>query len=188
MNALSKILISAALLLQAAPAAAQDDIWNYTINNETNGVWTVQPDRPRPRDVDAPDYLGGKAVRVRGREGANPWVVQAQSLIGGDIAQGDVIMVMIYARAEAPAAGGSMLPIMVQLAGEPYTTAMAWNERITGEWQQYCANAVASADMPGGRANVSVHLGTAEHVVDLGPVFVFNFGPDYDASTLPSCA
>jgi hypothetical protein len=181
------MLVAAALLLPAAPAASQDEIWTHTINNETNGVWHVMPDRPRPRTVGAPDHLGGAALRVRGRASSDPWAVQAQSPTGGQINQGDVIMVVYYARAEQAAEGGSVLPALVQLADAPYTSALTWNERITGEWSEYCEHGVASATMPAGHANVSIHLATANQVIDLGPVFVFNFGPDFDPANLPRC-
>jgi hypothetical protein len=32
-----------------------------------------------------------------------------------------------------------------------------------------------------------VHLATATQVVDLGPVFVFNFGPGFDRTKLKGC-
>jgi len=183
---LASVLGAMLLLLPISSATAQDDIWSHTINNETNGVWSVIPDRPRPRDVEAPAEIGGGALRVRGRHGANPWDVQARSPIGGAISRGDVIMVVLYARAEEPAAGGSFLPVLVQLAGAPYTSAMNFTASVNGEWIQHCHYGVASADMPGGLSNIAVHLASADQVIDLGPVFVFNFGPGYNQASLAS--
>lgn len=180
--------LAACALLPAAPALSQrDPIWDHAINNDTNGVWNVQPERPRPRDVEAPDYLGGAALRVQARQGANPWTTQARSPIQGAINQGDVVMLMFYARAEVPAEGGSSLPVMIQLGGAPYTTVLAHTQPIDGEWKQYCVNGVASSSINAGDGIVGIHLATATQTVDLGPVFVFNFGPNYDRSSLPTC-
>jgi len=187
--ALAAAFLMLSAVAPAAPAAAQEDIWSRTINDDTHGVWNVMPDRPRPRRVDVADIPGGSALRISARAGPNPWAVQATSPINGEIAQGDVIMLVLYARAETPAEGGSSLPIYIQLAAAPYTSALSANKAITGEWAQYCTYGVASADMPGGGTNVTVHLGTATQVVELGPVFVFNLGADYDASQLDgACA
>lgn len=187
MRALHGALIAAATLLAPLAASAQDDIWSHQINDV--GYWSVLPDRPRVRELRVPEEQvpGERAQRVQGRAGANPWVVQARSPISGGINQGDVVMVMYYARAEQAPEGGAVLPTLLQLEGAPYTTGLSANKSITDQWEQHCFHGVATADLPGGRSQVAIHLGTAEQVIDLGPVFVFNFGPNYDRANLPNC-
>lgn len=167
--------------------AAEVDIWTKTINNDTNGVWHVQPDKPKPKEVKAPGVPGDFALRVKAPKGANPWDVQATSPINAAIDAGDVVMVLIHLRAEEPAEGGSKLGIRIQLAGAPYTPTMEFTAPITTEWKTYCAHRVASAAMPAGKTNVNIHLADARQVIELGPVFVFNFGPGYDQRTLKGC-
>ena len=41
--------------------------------------------------------------------------------------------------------------------------------------------------MPEKKSNVSIHLATARQVIELGPVFVFNFGKGYDQNRLKGC-
>jgi hypothetical protein len=41
--------------------------------------------------------------------------------------------------------------------------------------------------LPPGKGIANIHLASAQQVIDLGPVFVFDFGPDYDQSTLKGC-
>jgi hypothetical protein len=176
-----------AVVLAPVAVAAEFDIWTKTINNDTNGVWHVQPDKPKPKDVKAAGIPGEMALRVKARQGANPWDVQANSPVGGAIAAGDVVMLMAYLRADQPAEGGSKLTLRLQLAGAPYTPTMDFTAPITAEWKSYCAHRVAAADMPAGKGNVNVHLATAEQVVELGPVFVFNFGPGFDRTKLKGC-
>lgn len=168
--------------------AQELDIWTKTINNDTNGVWFVQPDKPKPKTVKAEGIPGEAALRVKASKGVNPWAVQATSPInGGTINEGDVVMVMAYLRADKPAEGGSNLALRVQLAGAPYTAAMDFNAQLTTEWKSFCAHRVATATMPEKKSNVNVHLATAEQIIDLGPVFVFNFGPGFDRTKLKGC-
>ena len=185
MKKLACLLVAS--LFTAAATAQEFDIWTKTINNDTNGVWHVQPDKPKSKDVKAPGIPGEMALRVKGRQGANPWDVQASSPIGGAIAAGDVVMVMAYLRAEQPAEGGSQIALRVQLSGAPYTSTMDFTAPITTEWKSYCAHRVATADLPAGKGNVNVHLATAPQVIDLGPVFVFNFGRGFDRTQLKGC-
>jgi hypothetical protein len=181
------LLAVAGTLLFATATIAEDDIWKFTINNETNAKWSVNPDKPKPKKVPAPGVPGEFAMRVKATPGSNPWDQQANTPSGGNIKAGDVVMVMYYARAEQAAPEGSTLPTLVQLKSAPYTSIMNASHKITSEWAQYCAFATASIDLPKGAGQVSLHLATAEQVVDIGPVFVFNFGPGYDTKSLTGC-
>jgi hypothetical protein len=183
----SRLVLLVAVAWASSVAAQEFDIWSKTINNDTNGVWNVQPEKPKAKDVKAPGIPGEMALRVKATKGAQPWAVQATSPIAGAISAGDVVMVMAYLRAEQPAEGGSSLSMRVQLRGAPYTSTMDFNAPISGEWKSYCAHRVATADMPAGQGNVNVHLATAQQVIDLGPVFVFNFGPGFDRTKLKGC-
>lgn len=176
------------LAVIASAALAQDvDIWTKTINNESNGIWNVQPDKPKPKVIKGKVGPGEHAFRIKAHKGANPWDVQASSPVQGAINEGDVVMLMYYARAEVPAEGGSSLTARVQLAGAPYTSTMDFTTAIDGEWKNYCAHRVATASLPEKKGSVSVHLATADQVIELGPVFVFNFGPGFDRKNLKGC-
>jgi hypothetical protein len=37
------------------------------------------------------------------------------------------------------------------------------------------------------KSTVSIHLATAQQVIELGPVFVFNFGKGYPTNQLKGC-
>jgi len=179
----------AALLMAAPSAQAQaDDLWSHLINRGTTASWTVSPERPAPRVIEASGVPGGGALRVRARRSANPWDIQATSPAGGDIAAGDVVLVAFYARAEQAPEGGSRLPVRLQLAGAPYTSLLDGTKSIGAEWRQYCLSGVAAEDFRGDLTNVSVHLATGDQTVDLGPVFVFNLGHDFDQRQLPNCS
>ena len=166
---------------------AQEDLMSRMINPQTNGTWYFQPEKPKAKHFKVPELPGGYAFRVKATKGANPWDKQANSPIDGAINEGDVIMINYYARAEVPAEGGSSLTVRIQLGAPPWNSVLETTSPITGEWQSYCAFRVANATFPEKKSNVSIHLATAEQVIDLGPVLVFNFGKGYDLNKLKFC-
>ena len=168
-------------------AVAEEDIWTKTINNDSNGVWNIQPDKPKAKYFEVQGIPGERAFRIKAHKGANPWDVQASSPVAGAIKEGDVIMLMYYARAAEPAEGGSSLNARVQLSAAPYTPVLEMTSPISSEWKSYCAHRVATGNVGEKKGNVSLHLATAKQVIELGPVFVFNFGPGYDRKSLKGC-
>lgn len=168
-------------------AVAEEDIWTKTINNDSNGIWNIQPDKPKAKYFEVPGIPGERAFRIKAHKGAHPWDVQASSPVAGAIREGDVIMLVYYARAAEPAEGGSTLSARVQLSAAPYTPVLEMTSPISGEWKSYCAHRVANGSVGEKKGNVSIHLATAKQVIELGPVFVFNFGPGYDRKRLKDC-
>ena len=168
-------------------AIAEEDIWTKTINNDSNGTWNFQPDKPKAKYFAVEGIPGGHAFRVKATKGVNPWDVQASSSIQGAINEGDVIMLMYYARAAEPAEGGSTLTARIQLNAPPWSSVLDVTSPISGEWKSYCAHRVATASLAEKKSSVSIHLATAKQVIELGPVFVFNFGKDYDRKKLKGC-
>jgi hypothetical protein len=94
-------------------------------------------------------------------------------------------MLMFYARAAEPAEGGSTLTARIQANAPPWNATMDMTSGITQEWASYCAHRVAGATLP--KSSVSIHLATARQVIELGPVFVFNFGKGYPENQLKGC-
>lgn len=168
-------------------AGAEEDLMSKMINKETNGTWYFQPDKPKAKHFAVPELPGGYAFRVKADKGRNPWDVQANSPVAGAIKEGDVVMLMYYARAAEPAEGGSKLTARVQLAGPPYSSILDVTSDIGGEWKSYCGFRVANASIDEKKSNVSIHLATAKQVIELGPVLVFNFGQGYDQKKLEFC-
>jgi hypothetical protein len=167
---------------------AQDvDLMSKMINKDTNGSWYFQPEKPKARHYAVPELPGGYAFRVKAHKGVNPWDVQASSPVAGAIQEGDVVMLMYYARAEEAAEGGSKLTARIQVNSPPWTSVLETTAAINGEWKSYCAFRVSTASIAAAKSNVSIHLATAQQVIDLGPVLVFNFGKGYDQSKLAFC-
>ena len=165
--------------------AADFDLASKMINRETNGSWYFVPDKPKPKHMKA-DVFGDYAFRVKARKGNNPWDMQASSPIAGAIHEGDVVMVIYYARAEVPAEGGSSLTLRLQMNSPPWTSVLDTTNRISEKWERYCAVGSATATLAENKGSVSIHLATADQTIDLGAVLVFNFGKDFDPKSLAS--
>jgi hypothetical protein len=168
--------------------ASDEDLANKMINRETNGTWNVIPDKPGAKVIKVPGLPGEHAFRIKASKGQNPWDTQASSPIAGAINEGDVVLLQYYARAAEPAEGGSSLTARIQINAPPWTSVLETTAKIDGEWKPSCAFRTVTASIPEKQGSVSIHLATAKQVIELGPVFVFNFGKGYDKSTLGFCS
>lgn len=181
--------LAAALVLAPVGAAQDDDILDHVINSPPVQSWQITGLRSSPRPVRAEGVLGDQAVRVRVTStGANPWSVAGRMPINGAINRGDTILLAVWARAHTPPEGqshGVLSGIRVEQSAAPYTAIAQDSAAVPSEWTMVYASGVAQQDHPGGTTNVSVHLAGAVQTIELGPAFVLNFGPDYDAAQLP---
>lgn len=175
----------AGFALGTVAIAQEVDLGSKLINRETNGSWFFIPDTPKAKHMKA-DVFGGYAFRVKARKGKNPWDAQASSPVAGAVNEGDVVMMMYYARAEVPAEGGSSLTIRLQQNSPPWTSVLDTTNKITGEWSRYCVVRPATAALAENKGSVSIHLASADQTIDLGPVLVFNFGKGFDTRSLAS--
>ena len=185
----SALGLAAALLLAPVGAAQDDDILDNVINSPPVQSWQITGLRSSPRPVRSEGVLGEQAIRVRVTQASDqPWTIAGRMPISGDINRGDTILLAVWARTHTPPEGrthGVVSGIRVEQSTAPYTAIAQDSATVPGEWTMIYASGVAQDDYRGGTANVSVHLAGAEQTIELGPAFVLNFGPDYDASRLP---
>lgn len=189
----ASIAMIAALLIAGSAVSAEaqpqdDDIVQYIINNPPVGSWQVNGVQTAPRPHRAEGVLGERAITVAAQQAQQPWAISAQMTIRGEIRQGDTVLLAVWARLAAPAAGQatSRLPIRVQQSAAPYGALAEAVGEIGPEWKMVYASGVAQQDYSGGATSLAVHLATADHTVELGPALVLNFGQNYDASKLPA--
>ena len=177
-----------AALAQDAPSSAEPNILDKAINAPSVNSWSTYGERQRSGVIRSQGVLGERAFRVRVGRGENPWSVGAKASITGQINQGNVILLAYWARVEEPPEGeqtGVISSARVELAASPYTEVFSAPARVTSEWKMYYASGVANRAFAPGEASVSLHLAGARQVIDLGPVFVLNFGADYNVTRLP---
>lgn len=187
--------LAAALLLPLIAHAAQqgaasaDDMSKYIINTPSAASWAAYGANQKSQIVKAPQVTGGGAYRVTVTQGsANVWEVGVQSPISGAIKSGDKILLAFWARVVTPPAGqqtGVISAANIQLAAPPYTAQITAPISIGNTWKMHYVSGTASQDLPAGKGTVQLQVGSAPQVIDLGPVIVMDFGPNYDTSKFP---
>lgn len=165
-----------------APApAASDNILDKALN-KPGANWAIYGANQTNKVMTEDSVQGGQFVRATvTAKGANAWDVGASSPIQKPIAAGDTIVVAIWLRAPLLKDGETMpLPFIgANVAAPPYDGLVSANVTIGKAWKLYYASGKASKNFAGGTVNVAVHLASDKHVVDLGPVFVLDFGQNY---------
>ena len=194
------ILIAGAMLAtiappasaQTAPApapapAASGNVLDRAINLPGTN-WSIYGPNQKTKMGTAKGVPGEQAMRVEiTAKGANPWDVGAISPIQKAIAAGDTVLVAVYMRApnlkEGETADISFLGATE--AAEPYGNIAAGSVTINNQWKLYYASGKSPKAYAPNTARVTAHLANAKQVVELGPVFVLDFGPNYDPAKLP---
>ncbi len=194
---MTKIAILAAVaalgLSAAAPPAAHaaepaaQGIMKYAIN-KPSVAWNVYGPGQTNAPVKDKAVVGGNGVRVLVTSPTpdKPWDASAGQAVNGKITKGDVITIAFWAKAE-PVDGGpataNISSVRVQQAAEPWGGIVEGKVAVTSaDWQIYTVSGRASMDADKGGAGVALHLGSAKQTVVLGPLFVLDFGPNYDPS------
>jgi hypothetical protein len=183
------VALCAGALMAASAVAAETksgDMLDHMILSASGDSWTVWGAPGAVRD-DA-GVKGGKITRVTAKKGANPWDTQASTVVPQAVQKGDIILVAYYARVETPPAGAATANIpsaSIGLNKAPYTSFASEPSAPNGTWGVYYTSGVAEADHPKGSLNFGIQLAAADQVVDLGPVFMFNLGPNWDLTKIP---
>jgi hypothetical protein len=182
------------LALAAAPVAAEtiDPLQSETlikkVINEPGTAYTFYGGGMTQKRMKDPDLPGGAFVRVDvSQKGAHPFDAGGGYPINKPIKAGDVIFFAIYARAPNLKDGetASMPGLGVCQDGAPYTSIATEDKKITNRWGVYYISAKAASAWKRGESHIALQLAADKQVIDLGPVFVLDLGPDYDINTLP---
>jgi hypothetical protein len=183
-----KSLKAAALaVLAAAPAVAADDILSKAVNDPNVG-WAPFGACAKADLYKDEKVTGGTAERMTiSGKSANPWDCGAHIAIVKPLKQGDVLLLAFWARSETPPAGADAISVNANLQndGPPYNSLGSAMLHIGGTWKMYYATAVTDKDYDAGKIGVQLQLATDAQVIDLGPLFILDFGPGYDRSKLP---
>ena len=189
----SYALILAALLQTATaapttPAAPQAFDLNSKLMNSPDSNWNVYgPDQKNKRiEKGGPKGYPAYDVSVT-KAGTNAWDDGAVSTIPKPISAGDVILVAVYLRNPTLADGQfEILPLVGATgASAPYPAIAGAPAKITNQWQVYFASGKAPQAFIANGAQVTVHLASAKHIIQLGPMKVYDLGPNFDMRRLP---
>jgi hypothetical protein len=174
----------------AAPAPAAKpglDLASKLINIPGTN-WKVYGPNQTAKLLDKEGPSGYPAMRVTvSKPGKNAWDVGAVSAVQKPVGAGDVILVALYLRAPELKDGETLeLPLVGATgAAAPYPAIAGEKVTLTNQWKTYFAAGKAPQVFAAGGVQATVHLADAKHVIDLGPLRVFDFGPDFDPKRLP---
>ncbi|MCT8002735.1 hypothetical protein NZL82_12700 [Sphingomonas sanguinis] len=179
--------LPAGAAVQAAPsAAAQPSIFDKAVNAPGIG-WAPYGPNQTAKQVPASDVPGGNAVQIKvTKAGANPWDSGVTYPTIKPIAAGDTLMTMVFLRAPDAAEGQTVtIPVAMGGAEPPYPTITSEPLQVGSTWKRYFVTGVAAQAFAAGKANISVQLAGAKQVIEVGPAFLIDLGPNFDRSKLP---
>jgi hypothetical protein len=192
---IGKFALAVAITVAAvAPVAAQtvDPLQSETlikkVINRPGTAWTFYGSGMSQKVMKDSDLPGTQFIRATvSQKGNNAWDSGAAYGVDKPIKAGDVIFFAVYLRApEIKDGETAIMPGMgVSQDGAPYTPIAMTTAHITNRWGVYYAAAKATANYGRGQAKIGLQLAADKQVIDLGPAFALDLGPDYDIGSLP---
>ena len=167
-----------AVLAPSAAAAAQDTSIAERLLNDPR-VESLQPyGQPIPPIVRGDKGVQfGKALRVRLKGHTDFWRIGVVSPLVKPVKKGDKIVIAFWARASGTDAGMPGRIGRVQLEATPVIrTIFEQGFDVGPEWKMYQLSGVADRDYGPRELNAAMHLDAVKQVLDLGPLFVMNYG------------
>jgi hypothetical protein len=171
----------------AAPAPAAMDL-NSKLINIPGTNWSVYGPNQSAKLLATEGPKGYPALRATiAKPGKTAWEVGATSLVPKAVAAGDAILIAVFLRAPDLKDGETLeLPLVGATgAAAPYPAIAGEKAVLTNQWKIFFASGKATQAFAANGVQATVHLAGAKQVVDLGPLRVYDFGPDFDLKRLP---
>ncbi len=131
-----------------------------------------------------------RALRVVVNEvGDTPYAAQVFTpTLATPPARGDKVAVVLWARATASddESGEGRFDTRLQLNTEPWDTLAAGAFSFGRDWKRVVIGGEAQGDYAAGDVVVTLHVSGEAQTLEIGPVLVFNLGPDADLTALPA--
>jgi len=119
----------------------------------------------------------GKAMRIPLTGHQDFWRIGVTTPVLKPVKKDDQIVIAFWARAEKTADGTAGKIGRVQLEATPVIrTIFEQAFEVGPEWKMYQVKGVADRDYAPRQLNAAMHLDSARQVLDIGPVFVLNYG------------
>jgi hypothetical protein len=172
----------------AAPAAPSANDISSKLINIPGTSWNVYGPNQSAKMLDKDGPKGYPALRATiSKAGKNAWDAGAVSVVPKPVGAGDALLLVVYLRAPELKDGETLaLPLIGATgASAPYPAIAGEKVVLTNQWKQYFASGKAPQAFPANGVQATVHLAGARQVIDLGPLRVYDFGPDFDLKRLP---
>ena len=166
-----------AVAFVATAATGQDDMAERLRNDPR--VESLRPygQRIPPRIRRDDDVQFAKALRFQLSGSPDFGHIGLVSPLLKPVKKGDTIVVAFWARAEKTEGGAPGRIGRVQLETTPNVRAIFEQAfEIGPEWKLYQLSGVVDADYQPRELNAALHLDVQKQVIDIGPVFIFDYG------------
>jgi hypothetical protein len=173
---------------QAAPAAPAANDLSSKLINVPGTSWTVYGPDQNSKMLETEGPKGYPALRAAiAKAGTNAWDAGAVSLVPKPVGAGDALLIAVFLRAPELKDGETLTLPLVGATGAaaPYVAIAGEKAVLTNQWKLYFASGKAPQAFAANGVQATVHLAGARQVIDLGPLRVYDFGPDMDLKRLP---
>jgi len=164
-------------VMGAPVAAAPDSLADRLVNDPR--VESLRPyGQPIPPEVRSDKNVQfGKALRVRLGGNKDFWDIGITTPLVKPVKKGDQIVIAFWARAQKTENGAPGRIGRVQLEATPaIRTIFEQSFDVGPEWKMYQVKGSADQDYAKEALNAALHLDSAKQVLDIGPVFVLDYG------------
>ena len=165
------------LLVVASPAAAGQAAADRLVNDPR--VEALNPYGSRiPPSIRADKQVQfGKALRIPLKGHADFWRIGVTTPVLRPVKKGDRIVIAFWARAVSTENGAPGKIGRVQLEATPVVrTIFEQAFEVGPEWKMHQLKGVADRDYGPRELNAALHLDSAKQVLDIGPVYVLDYG------------
>jgi len=119
----------------------------------------------------------GKAMRIQLSGHPDFWRIGVITPTLKPVKKGDRVVIAFWARAVQTEGGAPGIIRRAQLeANTPVRTIFEKAFEIGPEWKMYQFSGTADQDYPAGKLNAALHLDGAKQVLEIGPMFVLDYG------------
>ncbi|MBO9499195.1 MAG: hypothetical protein J7483_07040 [Novosphingobium sp.] len=173
-------LFAAFALLAVAPAATAQDgqgASDRIINDPRVPSLTAYGLNLPPQIRSDKGVQFGKAMRIQLEGHPDFWRIGVITPTLKPVRKGDRIVIAFWARAAETEGGAPGVIRRAQLeANSPIRAIFEKAFEIGPEWKMYQFAGLADQDYPAGKLNAALHLDGAKQVLELGPLYVLDYG------------
>ncbi|WP_404337104.1 hypothetical protein AB2M62_01215 [Sphingomonas sp. MMS12-HWE2-04] len=176
---LAATALLSALAVPGSPGAAQSagGAGDKIINDPRVPALTAYGLNLPPQVRDDKSVQFGKAMRIALSGHADFWRIGVITPTLKPVKKGDRIVIAFWARAVQTENGAPGKIGRVQLEATPVVrTIFEKSFELTPEWKMYQLAGNADQDYKPGALNAALHLDSAKQVLEIGPVFILDYG------------
>ncbi|MEM1093789.1 MAG: endo-1,4-beta-xylanase [Bacteroidota bacterium] len=194
-------------LLMASSVHAQEDAYHTALRDLlrqdygiTGGTWVLSQDgketdkvgrggltsvRRQQRTADGELFAAYDSFHVATAVPDRPWERTVRWSTRAAIADGDVLLLVMWVRGQALDGGTAEVQVRLEQAGPPYASHLHQTYGLGSDWQLVLVPFRNESTFNRGAARFQFNLGLVAQDVDLGGLALLNFGTAYAPEDLP---